>query len=60
MLGGAALAWAVRTGMRELRLMFKFFNEEGFGADIPALREQCPDLKDWKDFLRTKVPHSPT
>ncbi|KAJ7242497.1 hypothetical protein C8J57DRAFT_1367650 [Mycena rebaudengoi] len=51
MMGGGVLAWAIRTGMRELRLMFKFFNEIGFNADIPALREQYPKLKDWKTFL---------
>ncbi|KAJ6529229.1 hypothetical protein B0H19DRAFT_1214536 [Mycena capillaripes] len=55
MMGGGALAWAIRAGMKELRLMFKFFNEIGFNADIPALREQYPDLKDWKTFLRTEV-----
>ncbi|KAJ7488972.1 hypothetical protein FB451DRAFT_1362009 [Mycena latifolia] len=58
-LGGGLLAWALRMGMTELRLMFKFFNEIGFGADIPALRAQYPDLKDWKTFLRTNV-HKPT
>ncbi|KAJ7912090.1 nucleoside-diphosphate-sugar epimerase family protein [Mycena leptocephala] len=56
MMGGTALAWAIRVGMKELRLMFKFFNEIGFTADIPAVREQYPDLKDWKAFLRTEVP----
>ncbi|KAJ7859315.1 NAD(P)-binding protein [Mycena olivaceomarginata] len=55
MLGGGALAWAVCAGMKELRLMFKFFNEIGFNTDIPALREQYPELKDWKTFLRTEV-----
>ncbi|KAJ7724313.1 nucleoside-diphosphate-sugar epimerase family protein [Mycena maculata] len=55
MMGGAVLAWAVRAGMKELRLMFKFFNETGFNTDIPALREQYPGLKDWKTFLRTEV-----
>jgi len=56
MMGGAALAWALRAGMKELRLMFKFFNEIGFNADIPALRVQYPELKDWKTFLRTDMP----
>ncbi|KAJ7265702.1 NAD(P)-binding protein [Mycena rebaudengoi] len=55
MMGGGVLAWAVRVGMRELRLMFKFFNEIGFNADIPALREQYPELKDWKTFLRGEI-----
>ncbi|KAF8217440.1 nucleoside-diphosphate-sugar epimerase family protein [Mycena galopus ATCC 62051] len=54
MIGGGALAWALRAGMKELRLMFKFFNEIGFTADIPALRAQYPELKDWKAFLRAE------
>ncbi|KAJ6462728.1 hypothetical protein DFH09DRAFT_1347558 [Mycena vulgaris] len=50
MLGGAALAWAVRTGMKKLRLMLKVFNGIAFDADIPALRAQSPDLKDLLSF----------
>ncbi|KAJ6536354.1 hypothetical protein B0H19DRAFT_1004034 [Mycena capillaripes] len=57
-MGGNALAWAVRAGRKELRLMFKFFNEIGYNVDIPALRAQYPELKDWKTFLRTEVPKS--
>ncbi|KAJ7258058.1 hypothetical protein B0H12DRAFT_451187 [Mycena haematopus] len=56
MIGGTAIAWAIRAGKKELRLMFKFFNEIGFDADIPVLREQYPELKDWKAFLRANVP----
>ncbi|KAJ7670782.1 nucleoside-diphosphate-sugar epimerase family protein [Mycena polygramma] len=55
MLGGTALAWAVRAGVKELRLMFKFFNDVGFKVDIPALREQYPELKDYRTFLRTEA-----
>ncbi|KAJ7668123.1 hypothetical protein B0H17DRAFT_990176 [Mycena rosella] len=58
MMAGNALAWGVRAGRKELRLMFKFFNEIGYNTDIPALRAQYPDLKDWKTFLRTEVPKS--
>ncbi|KAJ7144177.1 NAD(P)-binding protein [Mycena epipterygia] len=58
MMGGNALAWAARVGRKELRLMFKFFNEIGYNTDIPALRAQYPDLKDWRTFLRTEVPKS--
>ncbi|KAJ6549288.1 nucleoside-diphosphate-sugar epimerase family protein [Mycena vulgaris] len=55
MLGGTALAWAIRNGRKELRSMFKFWNAIGFNADIPALREQYPELKDWRTFLKTEV-----
>ncbi|KAF7360789.1 NmrA domain-containing protein [Mycena venus] len=55
MVGGTALAWAVCKGRKELRTMFKFWNEGGYNADIPALREQYPELKDWRTFLKTEV-----
>ncbi|KAJ7773638.1 NAD(P)-binding protein [Mycena maculata] len=55
MLGGSALSWAVRTATKDLRLMFKFFNEIGYNADVAACREMYPAMKDWKTFLRTEV-----
>ncbi|KAJ7638235.1 nucleoside-diphosphate-sugar epimerase family protein [Roridomyces roridus] len=55
MLGGGLLAWAIRVGMKEIRLMFRFFNEIGFSVNIAALHEEYPQLKDWKTFLRTEV-----
>ncbi|KAJ7493227.1 NAD(P)-binding protein [Mycena galericulata] len=55
MLGGSALSWAVRTATKDLRLMFKFFNEIGYNADIAACRKMYPGMKDWKTFLRTEV-----
>ncbi|KAJ7132368.1 NAD(P)-binding protein [Mycena epipterygia] len=55
MVGGSALSWAVRTATKDLRLMFKFFNDVGYNADIPVCREMYPEMKDWKAFLRTEV-----
>ncbi|KAJ6553495.1 hypothetical protein DFH09DRAFT_1318885 [Mycena vulgaris] len=55
MVGGSALSWAVKTATRDLRLMFKFFNEVGYNVDIPAAREIHPEMKDWETFLRTEV-----
>ncbi|KAJ7879220.1 nucleoside-diphosphate-sugar epimerase family protein [Mycena olivaceomarginata] len=55
MIGGNTLAWAVRTGKKELRLMFKFFNEAGFNVNIPAVRGEYPELKDWRAFLRASI-----
>ncbi|KAJ7022658.1 nucleoside-diphosphate-sugar epimerase family protein [Mycena alexandri] len=52
------LAWGVRAMRKELRLMFRFFNEVGFNTDIPALRAEYPEVKDWRTFLRTEVPKS--
>ncbi|KAJ7235610.1 nucleoside-diphosphate-sugar epimerase family protein [Mycena haematopus] len=56
MVGGSALSWIVRTASKDLRLMFKFFNEVGYNADIAAAREMYPEMKDWKTFLRTEAP----
>ncbi|KAJ7095478.1 hypothetical protein C8R43DRAFT_1049386 [Mycena crocata] len=55
MMGGSALSWAVKTATKDLRLMFKFFNDVGYNADIPAAREMYPEMKDWRTFLRTEV-----
>ncbi|KAJ7175117.1 NAD(P)-binding protein [Mycena crocata] len=52
--GGNFLAWAARLADTEIRLMFKFFNEMGFRADIPTLRAEYPGLKDFRTFLRTE------
>ncbi|KAJ7470897.1 hypothetical protein FB451DRAFT_1037189 [Mycena latifolia] len=57
MVGGSALSWAVKSATRDLRLMFKFFNEVGYNADIAAARELYPEMKDWATFLRTEVPN---
>ncbi|KAF7335617.1 NmrA domain-containing protein [Mycena venus] len=46
MVGGSALSWVVRTATKDLRLMFKFFNEVGYNADIAAAREMYPEMKD--------------
>ncbi|KAJ6577827.1 NAD(P)-binding protein [Mycena capillaripes] len=56
MIAGSALSWMVKTATKDLRLMFKFFNETGYNADIAAAREMYPQMKDWKTFLRTEAP----
>jgi uncharacterized protein YbjT (DUF2867 family) len=55
---GKGLLW----GVKEVRTMFKFFEDEGYGADIAALRQEQPDLRGfgawlkeesgWKDQIR--------
>jgi len=55
MMGGSALSWAIKNATPDLRLMFKFFNEVGYNADIGAAREVHPGMKDWKTFLKTEV-----
>ena len=44
---GTALLWAVA----DLRLMFKFFNEVGYGSDIQQLRKEHPSLLSLRDWL---------
>ncbi|KAK7055748.1 NmrA domain-containing protein [Favolaschia claudopus] len=56
MTGGSALSWVVKNMTKDLRLMFKFFNEVGYNADLAAAREMYPEMKDWKTFLRTEAP----
>ncbi|KAJ7183418.1 hypothetical protein C8R46DRAFT_1066949 [Mycena filopes] len=56
LMGGSALSWAVKSATKDLRLMFKFFNDVGYNADIPAVRKIHPEIKDWKTFLRTEGP----
>ncbi|KAF7291231.1 NmrA domain-containing protein [Mycena indigotica] len=49
------LSKLVGRGMKEVRLMFEFFNEPGFNTDIPALRVIHPKLKDFQTFLKQEV-----
>lgn len=40
--------------VRELGNMFRWFNVQGYGADIVELRKLNPDLKDFKNWLNTE------
>ncbi|KAK8039013.1 hypothetical protein PG993_007424 [Apiospora rasikravindrae] len=48
--------WVVGKGVRwaigEVGTMFRFFEEEGYGVDIDALRRQEPELQDLEMWLR--------
>jgi uncharacterized protein YbjT (DUF2867 family) len=46
----AALTWAVK----DFGLMFKWFEEEGYGTDIPSLKAAYPALLTWEEFLMTE------
>ncbi|KAL8638633.1 MAG: hypothetical protein Q9228_004225 [Teloschistes exilis] len=48
------IARFVKWMVKELNIMFKWFDEEGFGADIPALRRMHPGLKSFGDWLETE------
>ncbi|KAF7592529.1 hypothetical protein BBP40_012753 [Aspergillus hancockii] len=41
------------AAVKELGVMFKWFHDEGYGADIPALRKFNPALKDFGRWLET-------
>ena len=36
----------------EMTLMTRWFDEKGYGIDVAALREQYPNLKTYREFLR--------
>jgi uncharacterized protein YbjT (DUF2867 family) len=46
---GSALLWAIK----DVGLMFKFWKETGYAADIKSLREEYPGLLSFKDWLKT-------
>ncbi|OAA46803.1 nucleoside-diphosphate-sugar epimerase family protein [Beauveria brongniartii RCEF 3172] len=45
------ISWLVLRLSVELRTMFNFFEKEGYGADIAAVREIDPDVKDFGRWL---------
>src|SRR5215470_19943441 len=44
------LLWAIG----DLGVMFKWFNTEGYGVDVQALRKRHPDLLSFGDWLEKK------
>ncbi|KAF9240135.1 hypothetical protein DTO013E5_8297 [Penicillium roqueforti] len=44
--------WLMLSIVREMGAMFKWFHDEGFGADIPALKKLHPGLKTFGDWLK--------
>jgi uncharacterized protein YbjT (DUF2867 family) len=51
--GSRILAWALLRAVKDLRYMFKWFREEGYGANIPELKSQYPELQDLRTWLRS-------
>ncbi|KAH7075068.1 hypothetical protein FB567DRAFT_453100 [Paraphoma chrysanthemicola] len=45
------VASAIMMMVKDMRYMFKWFGDVGYGADIPALRQVHPDLKDFATWL---------
>lgn len=48
----AVLARTALWAMKDLGMMFKWFDKEGFGADIPALKQKHPGLMDFETWLQ--------
>jgi len=48
----AAGVHAVRFAMADLRAMFKWIDQKGFGVDVPDLRQRYPRLKDFRAWVR--------
>lgn len=46
------LAKAVMWGVKDFGIMFKWIGKDGFGADVAGLRQEHPDLLNFKDWLR--------
>jgi uncharacterized protein YbjT (DUF2867 family) len=44
---------------KDLGLMFRWFRDDGYHADIPALRQMLPSLKSFEEGLRTAQPRVP-
>lgn len=44
--------WLMMAGVKELGVMFQWFHDEGYGADIPALKRLNPALKTFEDWLK--------
>lgn len=46
------VAGGINMMVKDLGLMFKWFRDVGFGADIPKLKEVNPELKDFGTWLK--------
>ncbi|KUJ08457.1 NAD(P)-binding protein [Mollisia scopiformis] len=46
---GSALLWAIK----EVGLMFKFWEQVGYAADIASMRKEYPGLLGFRDWLKT-------
>lgn len=46
--------WLMMRAVKELGVMFQWFHDEGYGADVAALRKMNPGLKDFGMWLETE------
>ena len=43
--------WAMMAAVKELGVMFKWFHDEGYGADLAEMKRMNPELKDFGRWL---------
>lgn len=48
----AWLGGAIRFAVADLRAMFRWFVDSGFGVDVPGPRQRYPDLKDFRTWIK--------
>ena len=46
------VATGIKWGMKDMGMMFEWFERVGCAVDIKALRKKQPELKDWATWLR--------
>lgn len=51
------LAQGVLTMLSEVRIMFNWFKDDGYKADIQSLKEMHPELLSWGDWLAKESSH---
>jgi uncharacterized protein YbjT (DUF2867 family) len=44
--------WLMMSMVKELGVMFQWFRDQGYAADIPALKKQNPELKNFDAWLK--------
>ncbi len=50
------IAGAIMMMVKDMRYMFKWFGDVGYGADIPTLRQVNPELRDFATWLEKDSP----
>jgi len=49
------IGWLLLWAIKDVGLMFRFFQDVGYNADIAALRQEHHDLQSFEDWLKTNA-----
>lgn len=52
--GSRVLAWLLLKAVKDLRYMFTWFSESGYGADIALLKREHPGLQNFKAWVSSR------